>query len=63
EGDEGFWMYIHAADSDEVHADLAEAGFRVDVTALRSEICAEPEEVHDFSDDTRFWVAQKVANA
>src|SRR5690606_31825542 len=56
EADAGYWMFIHAADSNEVRADLAEAGFRVDVTALRSEICMEPPEVRDFSDDTRFWI-------
>jgi len=61
EADDGHWMYIHAADSDEVRADLVAAGFRVDVTALRSEICVEPEEVREFSDDTRFWVAQRLA--
>ncbi|MEO0796062.1 MAG: class I SAM-dependent methyltransferase [Verrucomicrobiota bacterium] len=60
EGDEGHWMFIHAADSREVKADLAEAGFRVEVSALRSEICMEPPEVRDFSDDTRFWVVQKT---
>ncbi|WP_309385340.1 class I SAM-dependent methyltransferase [Cerasicoccus frondis] len=60
EGDEGYWMYIHAADSQEVQADLEAAGFRVDVSALRSEICMEPAEVREFSDDTRFWVVQKL---
>ncbi len=59
EADEGYWMYIHAADSAEVQADLEQAGFRVDVSALRSEICMEPAEVREFSDDTRFWIAQK----
>lgn len=59
EADAGYWMFIHAADSDEVRADLNAAGFRVDATALRSQICLEPAEVRDFSDDTRFWIAQK----
>ncbi|GHC10269.1 class I SAM-dependent methyltransferase [Cerasicoccus arenae] len=63
EGDEGYWMYIHAADSSEVQADLEAAGFRVDASALRSEICMEPAEVRDFSDDTRFWIAQKNADS
>lgn len=61
ESDAGHWMFIHAADSDEVRADLAAAGFRVDASALRSEICPEPPEVRDFSDDTRFWVCQREA--
>jgi len=60
EADAGYWMYIHAADSDEVRADLQAAGFSVEATALRSEICMEPPEVRDFSDDTRFWVAKKA---
>jgi len=61
QAEEGYWMYIHAANSEEVAADLAAAGFRVDATALRSEICMEPPEVREFSDDTRFWVVQRVS--
>lgn len=61
EADAGYWMFIHAADSKDVQADLEAAGFRVDATALRSEICVEPPEVRDFSDDTRFWIVQKVS--
>lgn len=63
EGEEGGLMYIHAADSAEVTADLEAAGFRVDVSVLRSEICTEPEHIRDFSDDTRFWIAQKLPAA
>lgn len=53
-------MYIHAADSAQVREDLEAAGFRVEASVLRSEICTEPEHVREFSDDTRFWVAQKL---
>lgn len=60
QGEEGGHMYIHAADSGEVREDLQAAGFRVEVSVLRSEICTEPDYVRDFSDDTRFWVAQKL---
>lgn len=63
QGEEGGYMFIHAADSQEVQEDLEAAGFRVEVNILRSEICSEPEHVREFSDDTRFWVAQKPPTA
>ncbi len=59
ESDGGYWMFIHAADSREVQSDLEAVGFEVVQSALRSEICMEPPEVRDFSDDTRFWIVRK----
>lgn len=52
-------MFIHSADSAEMRALLERIGFSVVFTRLRSEICAEPERVREFSDETRFWVLRK----
>lgn len=56
---EGGMMFIHSASPNEVRRDLKSVGFRVESDALRSNICPEPDRVRDFSDDTRFWIAQK----
>lgn len=53
-------MFIHAAVPACVQADLENAGFRVLFSELRSRICEESADVHEFSDDTRFWVCQKI---
>lgn len=52
-------MFIHSADPDEMRAALERAGFEVLFTELRSRICAEPEAVRRFSDDTRFWALRR----
>lgn len=52
-------MFIHSADPDEMRAALEKTGFRVLFSDLRSRICAEPQAVREFSDDTRFWVLRK----
>lgn len=52
-------MFIHSADPDEMRDDLENIGFRVLFTERRSRFCAEPPEVLEFSDDTRFWVLRK----
>lgn len=52
-------LYIHVPDSNEIRADLKAVGFRVDVDVLRSQIAEEPPEVKKFSDECRFWIAQK----
>ncbi|MCR5183769.1 MAG: class I SAM-dependent methyltransferase [Opitutales bacterium] len=52
-------MFIHAADPAEMRIALEKAGFEICYTALRSEICEEPDNVKNFSDDTRFWVLRK----
>lgn len=55
---EGGQMYIYSATREEVLEDLAAAGLRHEADVLRSELCAEPPIVRQFSDDTRFWVTQ-----
>jgi ubiquinone/menaquinone biosynthesis C-methylase UbiE len=52
-------MYIHVPETREVRRDLKEAGFRVEADVLRSQFCEESLEVQEFSDDCRFWIAQK----
>ena len=53
-------MFIHSADAEEMRAVLEKIGFEVIFSEMRSRICAEPEAVRDFSDDTRFWVVGKL---
>lgn len=52
-------MFIHAADAEEMRDLLATEGFDVLETAMRSEIALESAAVREFSDDTRFWAAEK----
>lgn len=56
---EGGHMFIYSASRQEVLEDIAAAGLRHEVDALRSELASEPARVRHFSDDTRFWVCQK----
>lgn len=58
-GSESSPVFIHAGTLAETSAELAEAGFPVIETAMRSEIADEPPEVRAFSDDTRWFVARR----
>jgi SAM-dependent methyltransferase len=53
--------FMHVPTRVEVEALLKEAGFDLEATVMRSELCQEPPEVTEFSDDCRFWVVQKPA--
>lgn len=53
-------VFIHAGTLSETTAELADAGFEVIETAMRSEIADEPPEVRAFSDDTRWFVARRA---
>lgn len=53
-------MFIHAAVPAQMRSELESAGFRILFSELRSRICEESAAVHDFSDDTRFWVVTKT---
>lgn len=53
------WIFMHIPSRGEVLADLAAAGWRHLEDAWRSEIAREPAEVREFSDECRFWVAEK----
>ena len=54
-------MYIHAPSRAELTEDLEHVGWRIEVDVLRSALCIESEIVREFSDECRFWVAQKPA--
>ena len=51
--------FMHVPSVAEVEALLEATGFRLEASLMRSELCEESEEVQAFSDDCRFWVAQK----
>lgn len=52
-------LYIHIPDTEEIRRDLKEAGFKVEQDMLRSAIANENQQVRDFSDECRFWIARK----
>lgn len=54
-------VFVHIPTYDEMKEDLRAAGWTLLESALRSEICAEAEDVAAFSVDCRFWVARKPA--
>lgn len=51
--------FMHVPTQSEVRDALAEAGFDVLETAMRSELSRESRQVLDFSEDCRMWVARK----
>lgn len=51
--------FMHVPTIDEMQARLEHVGFRLEATAMRSELAEESPEVEAFSDDCRFWVVQK----
>lgn len=51
-------VFIHASTEAECRAELGDAGYRVVLSAMRSELAEEPREVREFSDDTRWFVAR-----
>ena len=50
---------MHVPSVAEMQALLAQVGFRLEVSVMRSELGKESAEVEAFSDDCRFWVVQK----
>lgn len=52
-------LFIHVPTIEEVRGMLKGAGFRIEADVPRSAIANEPPEVREFSDECRFWVAQK----
>ncbi|MBC2604396.1 class I SAM-dependent methyltransferase [Puniceicoccus vermicola] len=52
-------LYIHVPEANMIRADLKEVGFRIEIDVLRSKLADEPPGVKEFSDECRFWVAQK----
>ncbi len=52
--------YIHVTTVAEVEEWIAGSGFRLEATVMRSEVAQEPPEVERFSDETRFFVLERV---
>ncbi len=51
-------VFIHASTEAECRAELEDAGFAVELSAMRYELADEPPAVRDFSDDTRWFAAR-----
>jgi SAM-dependent methyltransferase len=54
-------VFLHAGTEAETRAELEAAGWSVRLTAMRSELADEPPAVREFSDDTRWFVAEAGA--
>ncbi len=52
-------LFIHVPAKQDIVEDLKTIGFELEVDVLRSQIAAEPDSVHEFSDECRFWVTRK----
>ncbi|MBI5771685.1 MAG: class I SAM-dependent methyltransferase [Verrucomicrobia bacterium] len=52
--------FMHLPDRREILEDLAATGWRHAFDALRTEVARESKAVRDFSDECRFWLAQKM---
>jgi len=52
--------FVHLPTPDEVRADLLATGFRPEADVLRSHLANESAAVREFSDDTRFWIAERI---
>lgn len=51
--------FMHVPTQTELEATLAEVGFALEASVMRSDLGEEPAEVEAFSDDCRFWVVRK----
>lgn len=51
--------FMHVPTVAEMQSLLAEVGFRLEASVMRSELTQESAEVEAFADDCRFWVVQK----
>lgn len=54
--------FMHVPNRQEVERELRKAGFNLVDCRMRSEIARERQEVLEFSEDCRFWVAKKPAS-
>jgi len=52
-------LYIHVPTIREMESALKEAGFRIEANVPRSVLANESPAVREFSDECRFWIAQK----
>jgi len=62
-GSESGPVFLHAGTEAETRAALEAAGWKVVLTAMRSELAEESPAVREFSDDTRWFVAEAPAGA
>jgi ubiquinone/menaquinone biosynthesis C-methylase UbiE len=53
--------FMHVPTRNEMESVLAQVGFELEASVMRSELGAESSEVREFSDDCRFWVVRKPA--
>lgn len=51
--------FMHVPTVAEMQAQLAQVGFHLEASVMRSDLVKEPAEVEAFADDCRFWVVQK----
>lgn len=56
-------IFLHFPTGEEVISSLEEAGFVLIEGILRSELCAESEEVKKFSTNCRLWLVQNIGSA
>lgn len=56
-------LYIHVPTPGEIREDLKRVGFRIEADVLRSKVANEDAATRTFSDECRFWVAQRPENA
>lgn len=52
-------LFIHVTTTEEMRADLNDAGWIVEMESLRSQLANESLLVREFSDECRFWVVRK----
>lgn len=52
--------FMHLPDRREILEDLAATGWRHEFDEMRAKLAREPRAVRDFSDECRFWVAQRA---
>jgi hypothetical protein len=57
--DQGYRVFMHLPDRDEIVEDLAATGWTLEFDAMRRKIAPESRAVKDFSDECRFWLARK----
>jgi len=57
--DFGTWVFIHIPTRDEVEKMIQESGLVLVEDSMRSELCAESDDIQQSSSDCRMWVVQR----
>ena len=55
----GIDTYIHIPTRKEIIDNISKAGFKLVDNIIRSQVCKENDQVHNFSNDCRFYIVQK----